>query len=143
MATRYRQTWADYGNGAVPAMRPDDRGAWVSAEDAAELEAELSAVEAELERRTAWSNEQIAKHDIALAIAEMERDDAELRERHLEAELRKYEPSDGEMHQQLGMLLAIKEAARLLELYGPWREDVPSIEAWRALPVVAQARKMP
>ncbi len=105
----------------------------------------LEKTQAELDRRTAWSNEQLAERDRAIALAEEECDEAELRVRGLEAELRKYEPSDGVMHQRLGMLLAIKEAARLLELYGPrrWQEAVPSIEAWNALPVVAQARKLP
>lgn len=74
-----------------------------------------------------------------------ERDEAHLLVAELEAELRKYEPSDGVMVQRLGYLTTIKEAAELL---ADCRRDDTSMRTWDAVdewlkrPQVAQARKL-
>lgn len=67
----------------------------------------------------------------------------------LKAELRKYEPSDGVMHQLLAYREAIVEAARLLKpISGPGtehieikHEDWVAMSAWLDLPVVKATRK--
>lgn len=115
---------------------------------------QVARLEAELERRTAWSNGEIAKLRVEIDVLCIERDNVEseaealkLRLEEAEAKLRKYEPSDGVMHQQLGMLLAIREAAELLDeacgILGRPEEYVRAVSTWLELPVVAQARKMP
>lgn len=64
----------------------------------------------------------------------------------LEAELRKFVPSDGVMHQLLDYTLTIREAANAFEsIQAGWPRvyglHVVIIENWLALPVVVAARK--
>lgn len=61
------------------------------------------------------------------------------------AELRRYEPSDGVMHQRLAHVEAIRAAARLIINRAEHSLDGPTVDesAWLVLPVVVAARKEP
>lgn len=100
---------------------------------------ELAALHAELERRTAWSNEKLAELQSDYDELALERDI-------LKAQLRNYEPSDGMMHTLLALNTAIVEAARMLELFtqgGPGMRQVTleQVLGWLDLPAVQTARR--
>lgn len=111
----------------------------------ADLKHRLSLATADPESQ---ASQLLSKHNALLlasknldALSE-ELEEAESRVRNLEAELRKYEPSDGEMHQQLAFTEALREAVDLVAA------ERPTTRAWQAkaeasleLPVVRSARR--
>jgi hypothetical protein len=74
-----------------------------------------------------------------------ELDEALVRIRELEAELRQYQPSDGMMVKLLGLDDVIREAARLLFDSGSVKRDMPehldAVDAWMCHPTVDRAVK--
>jgi hypothetical protein len=69
-------------------------------------------------------------------------DELELERDQLKAELRKYEPSDGVMHQLLAYYDAISEAADIMAaIKTETGFGLDQVDRWLTLPAVTQARK--
>lgn len=93
-------------------------------------------------RQAREARDENARLRVELANAREDYAEVALERDELKAELRKYVPSDGVMHQRLGDQLAIDEAATLFE---QWQAGNlvgrESIATWLALPAVVHARK--
>lgn len=90
---------------------------------------------------------EIVRLTTELSEAKEERDDCAREALELKAELRKYVPSDGVMHQILDYTLTIREAAEAIDGMLTWKDCAPGLikvfNNWLARPVVVAARKGP